>query len=229
MQGRTHHLPSPPTPGRRRGTHSWVLGIAPRHGSGKSLGYIVPIVDRVLRERDREKAQGRKSKRVRAIIVYPMNALANSQIKELEKFLVDGYGAGREPVTFARYTGQESDEKRREIRNNPPDILLTNYVMLELMLTRPVERDHLIKMAQGLDFLVFDELHTYRGRQGADVAMLIRRVRQACQAPNVQCVGTSATMSSEGTAEDQRNTVARVATKVFGTSVSPDTIITETL
>src|SRR5699024_56334 len=131
--------------------------------------------------------------------------------------------------TFARYTGQESDEKRREIRNNPPDILLTNYVMLELMLTRPVERDHLIKMAQGLDFLVFDELHTYRGRQGADVAMLIRRVRQACQAPNVQCVGTSATMSSEGTAEDQRNTVARVATKVFGTSVSPDNIITETL
>ena len=153
-------------------------------GSGKSLGYIVPIVDRVLRERDHEKSQGRKSKRVRAIIVYPMNALANSQIEELNKFLVHGYGKGHEPVTFARYTGQEGEEERRRIRQNPPDILLTNYVMLELMLTRPVERKHLIKMAAGLDFLVFDELHTHRGRQGADVAMLIRRVRQACQAPN---------------------------------------------
>src|SRR5699024_10517330 len=187
MQGRTHHLPSPPTPGRRRGTHSWVLGIAPRHGSGKSLGYIVPIVDRVLRERDREKAQGRKNKRVRAIIVYPMNALANSQIKELEKFLVNGYGAGREPVTFARYTAYECHEKRRYIRNNRPHIRLTSRATLELMLPRPVERDHLIKMAQGLDILVFDERHTDRGRQGADVAMLIRRVRQACQAPNGQC------------------------------------------
>ncbi|MCY9784215.1 protein kinase [Nocardiopsis sp. EMB25] len=210
-----------------RSGESYVLTTGT--GSGKSLSYIVPIVDRVLRERDREKAEGRTGRRVRAIIVYPMNALANSQVKELEKFLVDGYGAGREPVTFARYTGQESDEKRQEIRNNPPDILLTNYVMLELMLTRPAERTALIKMARGLEFLVFDELHTYRGRQGADVAMLIRRVRQACEAPDVQCVGTSATMSSEGTAEDQRNTVAQVATKIFGTRVSPDNIITETL
>lgn len=198
-------------------------------GSGKSLSYIVPIVDRVLRERDREKAEGRRSKRVRAIIVYPMNALANSQIEELNKFLVHGYGKGREPVTFDRYTGQEGDEERRRIRENPPDILLTNYVMLELMLTRPVERKALIKMATGLEFLVFDELHTYRGRQGADVAMLIRRVRQACEAPHLQCVGTSATMSSEGTDEKRRAAVAQVATKIFGTSVSPDNVITETL
>jgi serine/threonine protein kinase/superfamily II DNA/RNA helicase/very-short-patch-repair endonuclease len=196
-------------------------------GSGKSLGYIVPIVDRVLRER--AAAGGRRGKRVRAIIVYPMNALANSQRKELEKFLVHGYGKGREPVTFERYTGQEPEEKRKEIRDNPPDILLTNYVMLELMLTRPAERDALIKMARGLDFLVFDELHTYRGRQGADVAMLIRRVRQACEAPDLQCVGTSATMSSEGRAEDQKRVVAGVATTLFGTEVSPANVITETL
>ncbi|MEU0241865.1 protein kinase [Nocardiopsis sp. NPDC006198] len=198
-------------------------------GSGKSLSYIVPIVDRVLRERDREKAEGRRTDRVRAIIVYPMNALANSQLKELEKFLVNGYGAGREPVTFARYTGQESEARRKELRDNPPDILLTNYVMLELMLTRPGDRTSLIKMARGLDFLVFDELHTYRGRQGADVALLIRRVRQACEAPEVQCVGTSATMSSEGTADDQKQVVADVATKIFGTRVRPDNVITETL
>ncbi|UXY31085.1 protein kinase domain-containing protein [Streptomyces sp. HUAS TT20] len=196
-------------------------------GSGKSLSYIVPIVDRVLHERDAEGP--RAGKRVRAIIVYPMNALANSQLKELEKYLRDGYGPGREPVTFARYTGQEDDEKRKEIRDNPPDILLTNYVMLELMLTRPADRASLIKMAKGLEFLVFDELHTYRGRQGADVALLIRRVREACQAPHVQCVGTSATMSTEGTVEDQKKVVADVASTLFGTTVSPEHVIGETL
>ena len=73
-------------------------------------------------------------------------------------------------MTFQRYTGQESTEKRRAIIASPPDILLTNYVMLELVLTRPHERG-LIKAARGLQFLVLDELHTYRGRQGADVAL----------------------------------------------------------
>ncbi|ULR54666.1 protein kinase domain-containing protein [Streptomyces deccanensis] len=196
-------------------------------GSGKSLAYIVPVVDKVLRRRE---AEGPKApKRVRAIIVYPMNALANSQLKELEKYLRDGYGAGREPVTFARYTGQEDDERRKEIRDNPPDILLTNYVMLELMLTRPADRASLIRMARGLEFLVFDELHTYRGRQGADVALLIRRVREACQAVDLQCIGTSATMSTEGTLEDQKKVVADVASTLFGTTVSPEHVIGETL
>ncbi|WP_289009996.1 DEAD/DEAH box helicase [uncultured Thermomonospora sp.] len=193
-------------------------------GSGKSLAYIIPIVDRVLRERD----QGIKGG-VKAIIVYPMNALANSQMEELSKFLTHGYGKGAEPVTFARYTGQESESERRAILDAPPDILLTNYVMLELMLTRPRERKGLIRAAQGLRFLVLDELHTYRGRQGADVAMLVRRVRDACQAPGLQCVGTSATMATEGTSEDQQRVVAEVASKIFGTTVHPHRVIGETL
>lgn len=196
-------------------------------GSGKSLSYIVPIVDKVLKTREQEGPKA--SKRVRAIIVYPMNALANSQLKELDKYLCDGYGAGREPVTYARYTGQENEARRKEIRDNPPDILLTNYVMLELMLTRPDDRRSLIKMARGLEFLVFDELHTYRGRQGADVALLIRRVREACQADELQCIGTSATMSTEGTLDDQRAAVAHVATTLFGNPVSSQNVIGETL
>ncbi|WP_225799131.1 protein kinase [Streptomyces sp. NK15101] len=197
-------------------------------GSGKSLSYIVPIVDRVLKER--EAAGPQAGGRVRAIVVYPMNALANSQLMELEKYLRHGFGAGREPVTFARYTGQESDEQRRELRKNPPDILLTNYVMLELMLTRPDDRSSLIRMADGLQFLVFDELHTYRGRQGADVAFLIRRVREACRASaTLQCIGTSATMSTEGSWEEQRREVARVAARLFGTTVLPQRVIGETL
>ncbi|MCQ0024984.1 protein kinase [Streptomyces somaliensis DSM 40738] len=196
-------------------------------GSGKSLSYIVPIVNRVLHQRDEEGPNA--PKRVRAIIVYPMNALANSQREELRKYLQDGYGEGAEPVTFARYTGQEDDETRKRIRKSPPDILLTNYVMLELMLTRPDDRDSLIHMARGLEFLVFDELHTYRGRQGADVALLIRRVREACGAENLQCIGTSATMSTEGTLEDRGREVARVASTLFGTTVRPEHIIGETL
>ncbi|MER0243240.1 protein kinase, partial [Streptomyces sp. HSW2009] len=208
-----------------RSGESYVLTTGT--GSGKSLSYIVPIVDRVLRQRAEEGPQA--AKRVRAIIVYPMNALANSQLKELEKYLRDGYGAGHEPVTFARYTGQEDDERRREIRKNPPDILLTNYVMLELMLTRPDDRDSLISMASGLEFLVFDELHTYRGRQGADVALLIRRVREACRAERLQCVGTSATMSTEGTVDDQRKVVADTASTLFGTQVKAGNVIVETL
>ncbi|MCF3960413.1 protein kinase domain-containing protein [Streptomyces fuscigenes] len=196
-------------------------------GSGKSLSYIVPIVDRVLRERE---AAGGAGGRVRAIIVYPMNALANSQLLELEKYLSHGFGEGREPVTFARYTGQESEEQRRELRRNPPDILLTNYVMLELMLTRPDDRSSLIRMAEGLQFLVFDELHTYRGRQGADVAFLIRRVREACRASeSLQCIGTSATMSTEGSWEDQQREVAKVAGRLFGTTLLPKRVIGETL
>jgi ATP-dependent helicase YprA (DUF1998 family) len=92
------------------------------------------------------------------------------------KFLKKGYPEGKPPVPFARYTGQEKGPERDAIRSNPPDILLTNYMMLELLLTRSEDRE-LVRAAQGLRFLVFDELHTYRGRQGADLALLIRRCR----------------------------------------------------
>ncbi len=186
-------------------------------GSGKSLAYIIPIVDFVLKHGS--------GKGVQAIIVYPMNALANSQLGELEKFINLGFPDNKGPVTFGRYTGQESDDEKQQIMANPPDILLTNYVMLELILTRPDERKTLVNAAQGLRFLVLDELHTYRGRQGADVAMLVRRVRNALNATNLQCIGTSATLSSAGGFDEQRKGVADVATKLFGDTVLPANVI----
>ena len=189
-------------------------------GSGKSLAYMIPIVDHVLRT-----GSGRG---IKAIVVYPMNALANSQLLELERYLSRGYPDGNGPVTFARYTGQESDEKRAEIKANPPDILLTNYVMLELIATRPDDRP-LIDSAQGLRFLVLDELHTYRGRQGADVAMLVRRVRDLLSAHDLQCVGTSATLAGPGSYEDQQLEVAMMASLLFGADVSPANVIGETV
>jgi very-short-patch-repair endonuclease len=189
-------------------------------GSGKSLAYIIPIVDLVVRE-----GSGRG---IKAIVVYPMNALANSQEEELRKFLCAGYPDGKGPVTFGRYTGQESDVERQAMIAEPPDILLTNYVMLELILTRTDERQ-LIAQAQDLRFLVFDELHTYRGRQGADVALLSRRVREACNALRLQFVGTSATMASEGTLDQQQAEVASVASRLFGAQVKAEHVIGETL
>jgi ATP-dependent helicase YprA (DUF1998 family) len=190
-------------------------------GSGKSLAYIIPIVDHVLRRGP--------GKGIQAIIVYPMNALVNSQMGELERFLQYGYPDLKGPVTFERYTGQESNEDRLRIMAKPPDILLTNYVMLELILTRPEERRKLINAARGMQFLVLDELHTYRGRQGADVAMLVRRVRDATQSPDLQCVGTSATLAGEGTYTEKQAHVAEIASRIFGTNVEPHNVIGETL
>lgn len=202
-----------------RDGHDYVLTTGT--GSGKSLSYIVPIVDHVLR---RGSGNG-----IQAIIVYPMNALANSQLGELDKFINLGYADRRGPITFQRYTGQEDDEKRNAITMDPPDILLTNFVMLEYILTRPQERSTLVRSARGLRFLVLDELHTYRGRQGADVAMLVRRVRDALDATEMRCVGTSATLATTGSFEAQQQEVAAVATKMFGTSVQPKHVIGETL
>ncbi len=190
-------------------------------GSGKSLTYMVPIVDSVLRDP--------QPGSVKAIVVYPMNALANSQLHELTRYLQWGLPRDARPVTFARYTGQESEEERARILADKPDILLTNYVMLEYLLTRPLERRDLISAARGLRFLVLDELHTYRGRQGADVALLVRRLRDACDAPDLQCVGTSATMATSDTFHETRQVVAGVATRLFGVPVAEERVIGETL
>jgi superfamily II DNA/RNA helicase len=194
-------------------------------GSGKSLCFFIPLVDAILRERQRNPGAAR---RTQAIVIYPMNALANSQEEEIKKFLANT--GDTPPVTVARYTGQESDDQRRGVAETPPDILLTNFMMLELLLTRQDELDlRVIGNCAGLRFLVLDELHTYRGRQGADVAMLVRRVRERLGADQLQCIGTSATMVSEGREQDRARVVATVASRLFATTVTPDAIVTETL
>ncbi len=192
-------------------------------GSGKSLAFFIPIVDAVLRAKKRE-----AGKRTRAIVIYPMNALANSQQEELKKYLSNVHGQA--PVSFARYTGQDDNDRRKAIADDPPDILLTNFVMLELLMTRQDPLDQkVIGNCRGLQFLVLDELHTYRGRQGADVALLVRRVREQLAPEKLQCVGTSATMASGGTSNDRNQVVAEVASKLFAASVTAADVIGETL
>ena len=192
-------------------------------GSGKSLCFFIPIVSHVLDVR-RTSVQ----RRTHAIVVYPMNALANSQMEELSKFI--GQVPGDRPITFARYTGQEDRDERKRVADEPPDILLTNFMMLELLMTRQEELDRrVIGNCAGLRFLVLDELHTYRGRQGADVALLVRRVRERLQPEKLLCIGTSATMASEGSLEDKSRVVGGVASKLFGNQIAESNVIAETL
>lgn len=191
-------------------------------GSGKSLSYFIPVVDACLKAKTVD-----PTPRTRAIVIYPMNALANSQLEELKKFL--GSDPATRAVSFGRYTGQESDEERQAMAATPPDILLTNFMMLELLMTRQNDIDKAVmRNAKGLRFLVLDELHTYRGRQGADVALLVRRVREALS-DKLICIGTSATMASEGTQMERNAVVANVARRLFGTAIPDRNIITETL
>lgn len=191
-------------------------------GSGKSLTYIGSIFNHILFHP--------VTKGVTAIVVYPMNALINSQFEEFSRFQAKFKSStGRDfPISFGQYTGQEKEEARVKMRENPPQILLTNYMMLELLLTRLRERSIRDGIYENLRFLVFDELHTYRGRQGADVALLIRRIRSRCSMP-VACIGTSATMVSAGTPAAQRAEVANVATRLFGKPFTPDQVINEKL
>ncbi|MGO2096761.1 MAG: DEAD/DEAH box helicase, partial [Candidatus Microbacterium stercoravium] len=213
-------------------------------GSGKTEAFVHPILDHVLRA----KASGADG--VKALILYPMNALANDQARRIAE-LIRGHDALR-GVRAALYTGEEGGPKRtrvtadglinhREtIRDDPPDILLTNYKMLDQVLLRPADRTLVEAMAQGLQYLVLDEFHTYDGAQGTDVAMLLRRLGLALRhargdrplAPafegfplaDVTPVATSATLGDDG---DPSGMLAFAET-VFGRPFSSDSVVTET-
>ncbi|GIV23759.1 MAG: DEAD/DEAH box helicase [Bacteroidia bacterium] len=194
-------------------------------GSGKSFAYFIPIVDAIVRE---PTSQG-----LRALIVYPMNALVNSQeqaLRELKNSYEQRWGRPF-PVRFARYTGDTPNDEREAFRRDPPHLLLTNYVIAELMLVRPEDRV-LLQGASGLPFfLVFDELHTYRGRQGADVAMLVRRLRVRLGQRPIVHIGTSATLVAHpnATPQERRQVVADFASRFFGAEITPAQVVEETL
>ena len=189
-------------------------------GSGKSLTFLATIFNSIFN-------QGvQKKKGVKAILVYPMNALINSQEEEIKKY-AEQFGSDF-PITFAKYTGQEGQEKRESIKTEVPDIILTNYMMLELIMTRQSESWLRNSLKDNLSFLIFDELHTYRGRQGSDVSMLIRRLRSWCNKDFV-AIGTSATMATKGTPLQKKEAVAKVATTIFGKPYTAEHIIGEYL
>jgi len=195
-------------------------------GSGKTLSFLIPVIDYIVRS-------GKRGKGIKAVFIYPMNALANDQVKELRNFL------NKTDITFARYTGdtphtkeefnskkngsyedlkQECQEElltRDEILSNPPDILITNYSMLEYLLLRP--KDTPLFEDKSWKFLILDEIHVYDGAKGAEIGYLMRRVKQrACSEPPI-CIGASATLG--GKEEDRELTkqkAADFATAIFG-------------
>lgn len=189
-------------------------------GSGKSLTFLATVFNYLFN------LEPEKKKGVKAILVYPMNALINSQEEEIKKY-AENFGTDF-PITFGKYTGQESAEARENLRKNEPDVILTNYMMLELIMTRQSESWLRNSLEKNLQFLVHDELHTYRGRQGADVSYLNRRIQANCK-NEIICIGTSATMASDGSPDDKKKAVAKVAAKIFGKEYTTEQIVGEYL
>lgn len=234
-----------PSPAGGRGGQGVRAGrnviVATGTGSGKSFVFGIPIVSECLRLRDRS-VQG-----IKGLIVYPMNALANSQYDDFARRL---HGTG---LRIALYTGDtahapaEALERyrratgrsipydsevlsRQEIQERPPDILMTNYVMLELLLTRFEDR-RLFAAPGTLRFLVLDEVHTYTGKRGADVAALVRRLKQHTHTVGeLHCIATSATIEApaEGAGKGgAAEATADFATQLFGEPFDAADVVTE--
>jgi replicative superfamily II helicase len=196
-------------------------------GSGKTEAFLIPILDHCRRER----RAGKNG--VKAILLYPMNALATDQANRVNDLLIAGDLGS---VTAGLYIGERPDTtyarvltERADIRRQPPDILITNYKMLDLLLQRaddlPLWRDADIR------YVVVDEFHTYDGAQGTDVAMLLRRLAAATgQAEpgrplgRICPVATSATL---GETTGGSGKIRDVAEQVFGTTFPGDSVIGE--
>lgn len=206
-------------------------------GSGKTECFAFPILDYCFTNQSK--------KGIKVIILYPMNALATDQAKRFAELIWNderlkgkitcglyiGKGKNSEKGQFASEMGEENViESQETIENTPPDILLTNFKMLDMALMLG-ERDHLWHYNKNnnelLRYLILDELHTYDGAQGTDVANLIRRLKLKLKIPtNYLCaVGTSATI---GDGENSKRNLCKYAMDVFGEPFTEDDIIGET-
>lgn len=145
-------------------------------GSGKTECFLLPVIQNAIEDAVRFHHAG-----LTALLIYPMNALANDQQERIQAFL---QASGHTHVTVERYDRSTKEDQRRRLRANPPHILLTNYMMLEYLLVRPADRDALFANHR-CRFVVLDEVHAYRGSLGANIALLYRRLlahlRQARQ------------------------------------------------
>lgn len=193
------------------------LVVATGTGSGKTESFLLPILNELSAEYERE---GHLGPGVRALLLYPMNALANDQMKRLRQIL-----KAAPHITFGRYVGDTKENEqqaedtfgrlnpgeerlpnelisRRAMRENPPHLLLTNYAMLEYLLLRPADMDLFEGGTAGhWRFLVLDEAHVYDGARAAEVAMLLRRLRDRVASDRpLRYIATSATVGDK--AED---------------------------
>ena len=218
----------------RKAAEGRNLVIATGTGSGKTECYLLPIVDYLLKEAE---SATLAEPGVRAMLLYPMNALANDQLSRIRGLL-----RPFPEITYGRYTGatpkhrnqgeQEHRSRfgadpdpgelvsREQMRDSPPHILLTNYAMLEYLLLRPEDTAFFDgPTGQHWRFVVLDEMHIYNGARGAEIAMLLRRLRDRVHESRIgrlRFVGTSATL---GTGSDAALRIAEYARDLFGERV----------
>ena len=189
--------------------------VATGTGSGKTECFMYPLLDHCLQHRERG---------IKAIVIYPMNALATDQARRfarechtLNPKLSVGLYTGDDGTESRSMTPEQVITHRQTLRENPPDILLTNYKMLDFLMLRPADQKLWRFNKPGtLRYLVVDELHTFDGAQGTDLACLVRRLRDKLDAgTELACVGTSATI---GNGPDAVADLCAYATQVFATS-----------
>lgn len=188
-------------------------------GSGKTESFTLPIVNDLLLD---------NTPGVRALLVYPLNALVNDQLDRL-RVLLKGTD-----ITFGRYTGELKEDTKRDSTTLPneiinrkeiwggriPQILITNYAMLEYLLLRPEDKT---LFQSGLwRYLVLDEAHTYSGAKGIEVAMLVRRLKERLSKKegDMLCIATSATLVND---DAEKATI--FAENLFGEKLDVDDII----
>ena len=204
--------------------------VATGTGSGKTECFLYPILEYCYRHRG--------ERGIKALVIYPMNALATDQALRIAK-LIDGSPELRGNITAGMYVGDASDRESKTmqpdriitdhetLQQSPPDILLTNYKMLDYLLVRPKDAALWSRNddPETLRYVVVDELHTFDGAQGTDLACLLRRLksRLMIQPGYLCCVGTSATMGGKESAEDMLD----YASKVFGEPFDKEAIVTE--
>jgi len=194
--------------------------IATGTGSGKTESFLFPIYNYLINN---------SNNKIKAIIIYPLKALANDQYKRILKDITDLKVKYNINITCKRIDGDITDPLEREnIYNNPPDILITNYSMLDRLLLDPNHKRIIDNF--DLKFIVLDEIHSYRGAQGIDISYLIKRLQFNLLKRNIDYkkityIGTSATLGSK---EDLSGSVKFIQ-KVFNCKFEEKDIINDNL
>jgi DEAD/DEAH box helicase domain-containing protein len=146
----------------RAGRH---VAVATPTASGKSLVYLLPVLEQFLRDPES-----------RAVFLFPLKALAQDQLRVIEELLAPLPPSARPRAAI--FDGDTSSHFRRKLRDNPPNILLTNPEMLHLALLP--HHENWSAFFAGLTHVVVDEMHTYRGVMGSHMAHVFRRLDRVC-------------------------------------------------